>query len=129
MFRSEHGVECCCYQELPGAFKRVFPGAVMKEHRFNRYIIKQPFHKLTVKHVLECRHPSHWFTSINLRDAKFHIPVSSQEKAALNILEVVQHFQTLGFTINWKNPVNLRACGNETTLRAKLSTARLDALN
>ncbi|XP_013878914.1 uncharacterized protein LOC106528317 [Austrofundulus limnaeus] len=42
---------------------------------FNKFILKRPFHMLTTKQMLTCVQEGDWFTSINLKDAYFHVPV------------------------------------------------------
>ncbi|KAI3360259.1 hypothetical protein L3Q82_014572 [Scortum barcoo] len=42
---------------------------------FNKSIMERRFHMLTIKQVLECVHQDDWFTSIDLKDAYFHVPI------------------------------------------------------
>ena len=166
---------------------------------FNKSIMKRPFHMLTIKHVLECVRPGDWFTSIDLKDAYFHVPIiprhrkflrfsfrgvqyqynrlpfgyslaprtfskcvetaleplrrkgirvlfylddlivmsASREQAALHTTELVKHLSLLGFAINWKKSsplpsqslIYLGVCLDSSIMRAKLSSARLEALS
>lgn len=53
--------------------------SILDPSLFNRCIMKQPFHMLTIRHVP----PSDWFTSIDLRDAYFHLPIIPRHRKFL----------------------------------------------
>ncbi|XP_053289751.1 LOW QUALITY PROTEIN: uncharacterized protein LOC128450365 [Pleuronectes platessa] len=50
---------------------------------FNKSIMERRFHMLTIKQVLECVHQGDWFTSIDLKDAYFHVPIVSKHRRYL----------------------------------------------
>ena len=50
---------------------------------FNKSIMERRFHMLTIKQVLECVHQGDWFTSIDLKDAYFHVSIVSKHRRYL----------------------------------------------
>lgn len=50
---------------------------------FNRSIMERPFHMLTIRQVLECVHQGDWFTSIDLKDAYFHVSIVPKHRKFL----------------------------------------------
>ena len=50
---------------------------------FNKVIMKRPFHMLTIRQVLECVHQGDWFTSIDLKDAYFHVAIIPKHRKYL----------------------------------------------
>ena len=61
----------------------------------------------------------------------------SKERAVLHMVQLVQHLSALGFAINWQKSsplpsqliVYMGVHMDSSTMRAKLSPARLEALN
>ena len=61
--------------------------------QFNRCVMVRPFHMLTTKHVLECVRHQEWFTSVDLKDAYFHIQVIPRHRKFLRFFFQGAHFQ------------------------------------
>ena len=49
----------------------------------NRYLKVMPFHMLTTKDILQSVAPGEWFTSVDLKDAYFHVPIAHQHRRFL----------------------------------------------
>uniref|UniRef100_UPI003AAB97E8 uncharacterized protein n=1 Tax=Centroberyx gerrardi TaxID=166262 RepID=UPI003AAB97E8 len=49
----------------------------------NNCIVERPFHMLTTKHLLECVQPGDWLTTIDLKDAYFHVPILPKHRKFL----------------------------------------------
>ncbi|KAK5932171.1 hypothetical protein CgunFtcFv8_003898 [Champsocephalus gunnari] len=62
---------------------------------FNRVIRKRPFHMLTIKQVMECVHQGDWYTSIDLKDAYFHITIIPKHRKFLRF-----SFQGISYQFN-----------------------------
>lgn len=50
---------------------------------FNKLIMERQFHMLTIREVLECVHYGDWFTSIDLKDAYFHVSIIPKQRKFL----------------------------------------------
>ncbi|XP_032403374.1 uncharacterized protein LOC116709131 [Xiphophorus hellerii] len=59
----------------------------------NVYLKVMPFHMLTTKEVLQAISPGDWFTSVDLRDAYFHIPIAPPHWRFLRFAFQGRHFQ------------------------------------
>lgn len=59
----------------------------------NRFLKVLPFHMLTVTDVLQSVHEGEWFTTIDLRDAYFHVPISPQHRRFLRFAFQGRHWQ------------------------------------
>ena len=66
---------------------------------FNRSIMVGPFHMLTIKRVLECVHQGDWFTSIDLKDASFHVSIIPKHRKFLrfSFQEIQYQYNRLPF--------------------------------
>ncbi|XP_033996615.1 LOW QUALITY PROTEIN: uncharacterized protein LOC117490940 [Trematomus bernacchii] len=62
---------------------------------FNKVIMKRPFHMLTIRQVLECVHQGDWFTSIDLKDAYFHVAIIPKHRKYLRF-----SFQGISYQYN-----------------------------
>ncbi len=60
---------------------------------FNKLIMRRPFPMLTIKHVLECVCPGDWFTSIDLKDTYFNVPIIPKHRKFLCFLFKGVQFQ------------------------------------
>ena len=59
----------------------------------NRYLKVMPFHMLTTADVLQSVAHREWFTSIDLRDAYFHVPIARQHRQFLRFAYRGHHWQ------------------------------------
>ena len=65
----------------------------------NAAIVQRPFRMLTVKQLLECVRPGDWMTSVDLKDAYFHIPIVPEHRKFLRFAvgESCYEYQRLPF--------------------------------
>ena len=59
----------------------------------NKFLKVISFHMLTTKDVLQSIAPGEWFTSIDLKDAYFHVPISPQHRRFLRFAYRGRHWQ------------------------------------
>lgn len=59
----------------------------------NRFLKVIPFHMLSTREVLQAISPGNWFTSIDLKDAYFHVPIAVQHWKFLRFAFQGRHFQ------------------------------------
>ena len=59
----------------------------------NRYLKKLPFHMLTTADVLQSMVKNEWFTSVDLKDAYFHVPIARQHRQFLRFAYRGRHWQ------------------------------------
>ncbi|XP_041817854.1 uncharacterized protein LOC121624267 [Chelmon rostratus] len=59
----------------------------------NRFLKVMPFHMLTVAEVLQVVARGEWFTSIDLKDAYFHVPIIPHHRQFLRFAFQGRHFQ------------------------------------
>ena len=50
---------------------------------FNRFVAARKFRMLTIRALLRCVREGHWSTSLDLKDAYFHVPVRQDRKSVV----------------------------------------------
>lgn len=59
----------------------------------NSYLKRMPFHMLTTADVLQSVTQGEWFTSVDLKDAYFHVPVAPRHRQFLRFAYQGRHWQ------------------------------------
>ena len=59
----------------------------------NKYLKVLPFKMLTVTEVLKSIQPGEWFTSVDLKDAYFHVPIARRHRPFLRFAYKGRHWQ------------------------------------
>jgi len=62
----------------PGEFRPILDLRILNQH-----IVCKKFHMLTIKQLLELVQPGDWFTTIDLRDAYFHVKIAPKHRKYL----------------------------------------------
>jgi len=66
---------------------------ILDLRHLNAYIKVLPFKMLTTAQILEVIEPSEWFTTLDLKDAYFHVPVHPDHRKFLHFAFQGQAFQ------------------------------------
>ena len=66
---------------------------------FNKFVAARKFRKLTIRARLQCVREGDWFTSLDLKDANFHVPVWQAHRKFLHFafMGVAYKYQCLPF--------------------------------
>ncbi|XP_037536617.1 uncharacterized protein LOC119413633 [Nematolebias whitei] len=59
----------------------------------NQYLKELPFHMLTTAEVLQAVTREEWFTSVDLKDAYFHVPIAAEHRRFLRFAYRGHHWQ------------------------------------
>ena len=66
---------------------------ILDLRELNRFLKVMPFHMLTTAEVLRVVARGEWFTSIDLKDAYFHVPIAAHHRQFLRFAFQGRHFQ------------------------------------
>ena len=71
---------------------------ILDLHVFNRFVATRKFRMLSIKALLRCVREDDWFTSLDLKDAYFHVPVQQAHRKILRFMGVAYEYQCLPFS-------------------------------